>query len=126
MPGSAHPRVRVFHCERAAGCSEAPPVGKGWQEDGWYDEKAPRYVKYTPPPPPKPGENRFPDSGTPLTEDELRAFPKYDRDKTYSFGALVQTGYVTSPRYVVFQCKRDKCDASPPSSGWQRYGWYGE
>jgi hypothetical protein len=126
IAGHGQPNTRVFKCLYLARCTEAAPAGNGWQDDGWFDARAPRYVKYTPPPALEPGENPFPRSGKPIDEDELHAAPGYDSTTTYPFGAMVQQGYVTNPHYVVYRCTQKACDHSPGTgNGWEAYGWYG-
>jgi len=126
ISSSRQPNTRVFRCAYLARCTEEAPAGNGWQDDGWYDARAPRYVKYTPPPALKPGENPFPNFGKPIDEDELRGVPRFESGTTYSYGALVQAGYVTNPHYVVYRCTQKSCDHSPGvGNDWEPYGWYG-
>ena len=125
-PTTVRPHIWVYRCDRAAGCSEPIPIGEGWIQDGWYDAKAPRLVPYKEPPPLKPGENPYPNHGKPIDERELRGVPRYDSSTTYSFGAMVQQGYVTNPHYVIYRCTQKQCDRSPGTgNGWESYGWYG-
>jgi hypothetical protein len=127
MPEPVQPHVWVFVCHNPAGCTESPIVAiQDWYNDGWYDPKAPRYKKYTPPPPLKPGENPFPEEGKPITEAEADAAPRFEYGTVYSFGALVSVGYSTSPHTIVYRCNAKTCETSSPSSDpWVAYGWYG-
>jgi hypothetical protein len=121
------PRTHVYRCSQPAGCTSREPSANaaGWDNVGWYDERAPRYGRRMPLPPLKPGENPFPDDGKPLGDDEVSAVPEYNNGTTYSFGALVKVGYVTVPHEVVYKCKSKSCDRSPTGNGWTAYGWHG-
>ncbi len=121
------PRTHVYRCSQPAGCNSREPSANaaGWDNVGWYDERAPRYGRRMPLPPLKPGENPFPDDGKPLGDDEVNAVPSYNSGTTYSYGALVKVGYVTVPHEVVYKCKSKSCDRAPIGNGWTAYGWHG-
>lgn len=79
-----------------------------------------------PPPPParRDGKNPFPDDGPQLTDEQLDAIPDYDRDKQYTYGALVKEGFSSEPHEMAFRCGQEKCEDSPPGDGWSSAGWY--
>jgi hypothetical protein len=121
------PRTHVYRCSQPTGCTSREPSANaaGWDNVGWYDERAPRYVHRMPLPPLKPGENPFPSDGKPLGDDEANAVPRYDSGTTYSYGALVKVGYATVPHEIVYKCNAKQCDRSPGGKPWTAYGWRG-
>ena len=78
---------------------------------------------------PKPKKkNRFPDWGPQLTFARWREVPSLDtRQETYSYGALVHSGYSSRPNYGFWRCDRQPtCEGWPAgeSHGWKHAGWY--
>jgi hypothetical protein len=87
----------------------------------------PRYTPPAPPPPHHklaPGENPFPEDGPHLTDAQLDAIPFYDRNKQYSFGAMVRDSYSSEPHTLAFRCGEETCTGSPSGNGWVNAGWY--
>ena len=70
--------------------------------------------------------NPFADLGSQLTDEQLHDIPSYERNKEYSYGAVVWEGYSSEPHVIVYRCHEAKCERGPSGHGWVAAGWYQE